>query len=134
MNPYRSGKLVLFQVTYDRDWHFFEIMFFVVLGIFGVGPPRNLSGTAAKMKTFLGSVRCSGCEIQFASSGLPTEAPQQLPGLGSRDPGNYHCHGRVLQSFHPDRHDGEHVYSLPRVPRNGRRLRWHLPVSGVQLL
>ncbi|KAI0688187.1 Cl-channel protein [Cytidiella melzeri] len=35
MNPYRSGKLVLFQVTYDRDWHFFEIMFFVILGIFG---------------------------------------------------------------------------------------------------
>lgn len=36
MNPYRSGKLVLFQVTYDRDWHFFEVIFFVILGIFGV--------------------------------------------------------------------------------------------------
>lgn len=36
MNPYRTGKLVLFQVTYDRDWHFFEIMFFVILGVFGV--------------------------------------------------------------------------------------------------
>jgi hypothetical protein len=36
MNPFRTGKLVLFQVTYDRDWHFFEIIFFVVLGIFGV--------------------------------------------------------------------------------------------------
>ena len=36
MNPYRSGKLVLFQVTYDRDWHFFEIFFFIILGIFGV--------------------------------------------------------------------------------------------------
>ncbi|CAL1706212.1 unnamed protein product [Somion occarium] len=35
MNPYRSGKLVLFQVTYDRDWHFFEILFFIILGIFG---------------------------------------------------------------------------------------------------
>ncbi|KAI0930011.1 hypothetical protein AcV5_006822 [Taiwanofungus camphoratus] len=35
MNPFRSGKLVLFQVTYDRDWHFFEIIFFVILGIFG---------------------------------------------------------------------------------------------------
>ena len=38
MNPFRTGKLVLFQVTYNRDWHFFEIMFFVVLGIFGVLP------------------------------------------------------------------------------------------------
>jgi len=36
MNPFRTGKLVLFQVTYDRDWHFFEIAFFVILGIFGV--------------------------------------------------------------------------------------------------
>jgi hypothetical protein len=36
MNPFRTGKLVLFQVTYDRDWHFFEIIFFVILGIFGV--------------------------------------------------------------------------------------------------
>ncbi|KAI0786594.1 chloride channel [Abortiporus biennis] len=35
MNPYRSGKLVLFQITYDRDWHFFEILFFIVLGVFG---------------------------------------------------------------------------------------------------
>jgi H+/Cl- antiporter ClcA len=38
MNPFRTGKLVLFQVTYSRDWHFFEIIFFVVLGIFGVLP------------------------------------------------------------------------------------------------
>lgn len=36
MNPFRTGKLVLFQVTYNRDWHFFEIIFFVVLGVFGV--------------------------------------------------------------------------------------------------
>ncbi|KAF8070810.1 Cl-channel protein [Lyophyllum atratum] len=35
MNPFRTGKLVLFQITYDRDWHFFEVMFFVILGIFG---------------------------------------------------------------------------------------------------
>ncbi|KAG8977408.1 glycerol ethanol, ferric requiring protein [Tulasnella sp. 425] len=35
MNPYRTGKLVLFQVTYDRDWHFFEIIFFVIIGLFG---------------------------------------------------------------------------------------------------
>ncbi|KAG0264356.1 glycerol ethanol, ferric requiring protein [Mortierella polycephala] len=35
MNPYRTGKLVMFQVSYDRDWHFFEMIFFVLLGIFG---------------------------------------------------------------------------------------------------
>ena len=42
MNPFRTGKLVLFQVTYDRDWHFFEIIFFVILGIFGVSTPPQL--------------------------------------------------------------------------------------------
>jgi chloride channel 3/4/5 len=35
MNPFRTGQLVMFQVTYDRSWHFFEILFFIVLGIFG---------------------------------------------------------------------------------------------------
>ncbi|KAG0325749.1 glycerol ethanol, ferric requiring protein [Dissophora globulifera] len=35
MNPYRTGKLVMFQVSYDRDWHFFEIIFFILLGVFG---------------------------------------------------------------------------------------------------
>lgn len=36
MNPYRTGKLVLFQVHFDRDWHFFELGFFILIGIFGV--------------------------------------------------------------------------------------------------
>lgn len=36
MNPFGTGKLVLFQVTYDRDWHFFEFFFFIIIGAFGV--------------------------------------------------------------------------------------------------
>ncbi|MCJ1378536.1 glycerol ethanol, ferric requiring protein [Xylographa soralifera] len=35
MNPFRTGQLVMFQVRYDRSWHFFEIIFFVFLGVFG---------------------------------------------------------------------------------------------------
>ena len=35
MNPFRTGKLVLFQVEYNRDWHYFEIAFFLLLGAFG---------------------------------------------------------------------------------------------------
>ncbi|CDW97361.1 hypothetical protein [Sporisorium scitamineum] len=35
MNPFRTGKLVLFQVSYDRDWHYFEIIFYILIGIFG---------------------------------------------------------------------------------------------------
>ncbi|KAJ1885107.1 glycerol ethanol, ferric requiring protein [Kickxella alabastrina] len=35
MDPFWTGKLVMFQVTYDRDWHFFETVFFVLIGAFG---------------------------------------------------------------------------------------------------
>jgi chloride channel 3/4/5 len=35
MNPFRTGQLVMFQVRYDRTWHFFEVLFYVIIGIFG---------------------------------------------------------------------------------------------------
>ncbi|KND03889.1 uncharacterized protein SPPG_01343 [Spizellomyces punctatus DAOM BR117] len=34
VDPYR-GKRVLYQVTYSRRWHFFEMIFFILLGVFG---------------------------------------------------------------------------------------------------
>lgn len=36
MNPFRTGKLVMFQVEYSRNWHFFELFFYVIIGIMGV--------------------------------------------------------------------------------------------------
>lgn len=35
MNPFRTGKIVLYQVTYSRGWHRFEIIPFALLGIVG---------------------------------------------------------------------------------------------------
>ncbi|OQO09551.1 putative chloride channel protein [Cryoendolithus antarcticus] len=35
MNPFRTGQLVMFTVRYDRSWHFFEVLFYIVIGIFG---------------------------------------------------------------------------------------------------
>lgn len=35
MNPFWTGQLVMFEVTYDRSWHFFETIFFIIIGIFG---------------------------------------------------------------------------------------------------
>lgn len=35
MNPFRTGQLVMFQVRYDRSWHFFEVVFYIILGVFG---------------------------------------------------------------------------------------------------
>src|ERR1700761_7621138 len=34
-NPFRTGKLVLFQVTYHSGWHGFEMVPFALLGILG---------------------------------------------------------------------------------------------------
>ena len=34
-NPFRTGKLVLYQVTYSRGWHGFEIFPYAILGILG---------------------------------------------------------------------------------------------------
>ncbi|CAJ0764270.1 21221_t:CDS:10, partial [Entrophospora sp. SA101] len=33
--PFGTGKIVMFQVKYDKDWHFFEIGSFLILGILG---------------------------------------------------------------------------------------------------
>lgn len=35
LDPFGTGKIVLFQVTFDRDWHTFELIGFVFLGIVG---------------------------------------------------------------------------------------------------
>ncbi|KAH8119432.1 clc channel [Phellopilus nigrolimitatus] len=35
LDPFGTGKLVLFQVTYDKDWHAYELIFFLLLGVFG---------------------------------------------------------------------------------------------------
>jgi chloride channel 3/4/5 len=35
LNPYGTGKIVLFEVRYLSDWEFFEIFVFIILGIMG---------------------------------------------------------------------------------------------------
>lgn len=35
VNPFRTGQLVMFEVLYDTNWHYFEIPIYIVLGLFG---------------------------------------------------------------------------------------------------
>lgn len=35
INPFRNGKIVQFEITYDKDWHIAEIPIFLLLGVFG---------------------------------------------------------------------------------------------------
>lgn len=32
LDPFGSGKIVLFQVTYDKDWRFWELVPFLLIG------------------------------------------------------------------------------------------------------
>lgn len=34
-NPFRTGQLVLFEVTYESSWHYYELPFYALLGVFG---------------------------------------------------------------------------------------------------
>ena len=77
MNPYRSGKLVLFQVTYDRDWHFFEILFFIILGVFGVRAQGVLKSLVL-MSNLAGPLRCFHGEVQHAVRCIPPKVPCEL--------------------------------------------------------
>jgi len=54
MDPFRTGKLVLFQVSYDRDWHYFEIPAYIIIGIFGVGSFHRRTGGADLVRDFTG--------------------------------------------------------------------------------
>ncbi|RUS34158.1 hypothetical protein BC938DRAFT_482207 [Jimgerdemannia flammicorona] len=35
LNPFGNGKIAMFQVSYDRDWHWFEMAGFLLCGLFG---------------------------------------------------------------------------------------------------
>lgn len=37
-DPFRSGKLVLYQVHYSIGWHGFELLPYAILGVMGVSP------------------------------------------------------------------------------------------------
>ncbi|OUM60253.1 hypothetical protein PIROE2DRAFT_46439, partial [Piromyces sp. E2] len=34
-NPYRTGKAVLFEVVYNKQWYYFELFYFAIIGILG---------------------------------------------------------------------------------------------------
>ena len=46
MNPYFSGHLVLFYANYDHQWHLFEFLPFILLGVFGVRKAGGREGKA----------------------------------------------------------------------------------------
>jgi chloride channel 3/4/5 len=121
MNPFRTGKLVLFQVTYDRDWHFFEIIFFVVLGIFGVRCENWIGTIGASIKVTdyfaVGSVWSVRDQVQSASRCFSTEASSGPRCCGSGVLGDSHSPHWVLQPIFATGHDVEYGYFVQGVRR-----------------
>lgn len=44
MNPYFSGHLVLFFANYNHEWHLFEFLPFLLIGVFGVSVCASVRG------------------------------------------------------------------------------------------
>ena len=45
-DPFRSGKLVLYQVHYSIGWHGFELLPYAILGVMGVSPTSSPNRTS----------------------------------------------------------------------------------------
>lgn len=102
LDPFGTGKLVLFQVTYDKvcthacphlshsdpvitpqDWHAQELLFFLILGVFGVRLIGSLCGTGRwSLKLFTGRIWCLVLQTQ-----LPLEQERSQRDLAQDPPG-----------------------------------------------
>ena len=86
LDPFGSGKLVLFQVTYDKDWHAYELFPFLILGVLGVS-----DFTRAYTEPFVIVISPAGClRCILLKAELSLEPPctqrhmaQELPCHGS---------------------------------------------------
>jgi hypothetical protein len=51
LNPFGTGKIVMFQVRYDKEYHLFELTGFMLCGLFGVScSPKLPNCYTAKLK------------------------------------------------------------------------------------
>lgn len=106
MDPFRTGKLVLFQVSYDRDWHYFELPAFILIGIFGASA---INALLVFLLTDLGLVRRTGHQIQSTSSCIPTKESRRVRSGRSSHTRHYHRDHWLFEPVPPDRHDRDDV-------------------------
>lgn len=53
MNPFGTGRLVMFYVEYDNPWKLFELVPFIILGALGVSVILLVSSIIFHLQTFL---------------------------------------------------------------------------------
>ncbi|GJJ74156.1 chloride channel 3/4/5 [Entomortierella parvispora] len=96
INPYRVGKTVLFQVTYDRDWHLFESLPFFFISVFGgvygaIFSQFHMSYSRFRSRTWIGrhpvqevlAVTVLTCAIQWINPWTRVNLLQLLTNLYS---------------------------------------------------
>ncbi|KAF9425244.1 hypothetical protein BGZ94_007718 [Podila epigama] len=96
INPYRVGKTVLFQVTYDRDWHLFEALPFFFISVFGgaygaIFSQFHMSFSRFRSRTWIGrhpvqevlAVTVLTCAIQWLNPWTRVNLLQLLTNLYS---------------------------------------------------
>ena len=49
MNPYGNGRLVMFAVNYNLPWQLYELIPFIILGVFGVSVINTFSVIITKL-------------------------------------------------------------------------------------
>jgi hypothetical protein len=91
LDPYGNGKLVLLEVTYERDYHSnFIYIIAVLLGIFGVSAEyfRTINKSNADLT---GGLRRS---MEYGKRLLDKARPSQDMDENPSDPGG--CHGNAI--------------------------------------
>ena len=82
-DPFRTGKLVQYQVTYSRGWHDFETVPFALLGVIGVSSLWNPEHHRTKLTT-LGALRWSFHSAEHESRFMEeVRSTYQKPFVGS---------------------------------------------------
>ncbi|KAF9897588.1 hypothetical protein BX616_005315, partial [Lobosporangium transversale] len=106
INPYRIGKAVLFQVTYNRDWHLFEAVPFFFISVFGgvygaLFSQFHMSYSRFRSRTYIGRhpvqevlvVALITCAVQWLNPWTRVNLLQLLTNLYSECTADNHLNG-----------------------------------------
>ena len=103
VDPFRSGKLVLFHASYDRVWHNFEMVFFCLLGILGVGAMTFVM-TSGVIIVVIGISGFAGSLLQphepVSNRRARTPQPTRIGRIRDRCGRISHGHSQLSQHFH----------------------------------
>ncbi|KAJ2315448.1 glycerol ethanol, ferric requiring protein [Coemansia sp. RSA 2611] len=123
MDPFWTGKLVMFQASYDRDWHFFELLFFAIIGVFG----GVYGGLCIKL-----NLRVTA----FRKKHLSTRAVEEVAVLAAATTAVTYLNtytredmGELLSYLLQECHDNTKGWNGICVPANAWRVAWGLAAA-----